>query len=655
MSDRWIPPSVAALEPFVRAGVIGSTEVQVAASLVAAAGADGPFPDDVVVAIALAVRGPLHGHVRVDLSEVRASVVLDTPDPAVVDDVEADPDTDDDPFAAPAAPAGDLPALTGATGPTGSTVVGASGEVPTVAELPWPAERWRGELLATPLARDEADGPGELVEPLVVSGPHVYLERHWRDEVDVAADLSARAGHTVPPDAVTTAAVDELFPPEAAGDPPDAQRRAALAALERRLLVIAGGPGTGKTRTVARLLAALQLGAERAGRPALEVALAAPTGKAAARLTQALTGEVLGTGLPESVAELLLATEARTLHRLLGSRDGGARFRHDGRDPLTADVVVVDEVSMVSLPLMARLLDAVPPSTRLVLVGDPHQLASVEAGAVLGDLVGTHGRSTPPALADGVVVLDRVHRFRAGSPVALLADAVNRGDGDAVVDLLRHGPAGTDGAVGWILPDDAEARAVVRAVVVDAAADLVRRGRAGDVEGVLAGVGRIKVLAATRRGPDGVEAWNRDVEAELRRTGGMRSRWSAGRPVMVTANDYLNGVFNGDVGVVVRPERGARVRVAFGEPAAHRLLDPTQLDRVETQWAMTIHKSQGSEFAHVVITLPEPPSPILTRELLYTAVTRAKDRVTVVASEAAVRAAVAQPVRRASGLAERLS
>lgn len=648
MTDRWIPAAVEVLGPYVRAGVIGPTEVQVTASLVDMARAAGgdPVPDDVVVATALAVRGPLHGHVRVDLSTVVASIVLDTPGPATVDDGDPDPSTDDDPFPPPMV--ADLPAVAGAGSESSAAVA--------VADLPWPAaDGWADRLSDGPLARAEDQNPADHVEPLVVSGPHVYLERHWRDEVEVARDLSARAGATATSDPHTLAAVEELFASDPEHPGPDAQRRAALAALERRLVVIAGGPGTGKTRTVARLLAALQLGAERAGGPPLDIALAAPTGKAAARLTQAVAREVHGTELPPSVAEHLLASEARTVHRLLGYRDGGARFRHDARNPLTADVVVVDEVSMVSLPLMARLLEAVPADTRLVLVGDPHQLASVEAGAVLGDLVGTHGRPTPALLAAGVVILDRVHRFRAGSPVALLADAVNRGDGDAVVDLLRHGPSGTDGSVRWILPDDVDGHREVETLVVGLAGELVTLGRDGDVARALAAVGRLKVLAATRRGPDGVESWNRMVEAELRRSGGMRSRWSAGRPVMVTANDYLNGVFNGDVGVVVRPERGSRVRVAFGEPEAPRLLDPTQLDRVETQWAMTIHKSQGSEFSHVVITLPEPPSPILTRELLYTAVTRAKDRVTLVASEDAVRAAVAQPVRRASGLAERLS
>jgi len=342
------------------------------------------------------------------------------------------------------------------------------------------------------------------------------------------------------------------------------------------------------------------------------------------------------------------------VHRLLGVRPGGVRFRHDASDPLTADVVVVDEVSMVSLPLMARLLDAVRPDARVVLVGDPHQLASVEAGAVLGDLVGTGGRPTPVAVRGNIVVLDRVHRFGEGSAIASLAAAINGGDADAVVDLLRHGRAGTDGAVRWITPDDADARAGTMADLVAHAATLVDLARDGDAAGALDAVGRLKVLCATRRGPDGAEAWNRSVEADLRRRGRMRTRWSAGRPVMVTANDYLNGVFNGDVGVVVRPPGARRAQVAFGEPAAPRLLDPALLDRVETQWAMTIHKSQGSEFDHVVVTLPPPPSPVLTRELLYTAVTRARQGVTVVASEDAVRAAVARPVTRSSGLADRL-
>jgi exodeoxyribonuclease V alpha subunit len=358
------------------------------------------------------------------------------------------------------------------------------------------------------------------------------------------------------------------------------------------------------------------------------------------------------------VAARLEDVRAVTLHRLLGVRPSGG-CRHGRDDPLSADVVVVDEMSMVDLPMTARLLEAVRPDARLVLVGDPSQLASVEAGAVLGDVVGTRRREAPASVRDNVVRLRRVHRFGAGSPIAALAAAIDDGDEDRVLALLGPGvvaePDGGDAveSVRGIDPDDADAVAAVVASVVGHAVRLTDLARSGDAAGALAALRRLQVLAATRRGALGVQDWNQRVDESLSAWGRLRARWSAGRPVMVTANDHLNGVFNGDVGVVV-VERG-RTRVAFEGPDGARLLDPFRLDRYERLWAMTIHKSQGSEYDEIVVTLPPPPSPILTRELLYTAVTRARRRVTVIATEDAVRAAVARPVARSSGLAARLA
>ena len=672
MTARHVPDVVGALTPFVEAGVLGTTEVQVTATLARAAAPEVLHPD-VLLAIALAVRGPQHGHVCVDLSTVASSVVPhDDPGPSDgagpdrAAGADEDPDDPSDEWSA-------FAVLDDGTGPGGTDDgTGAASPAPP---LRWPDPAgWAGRVLSSGLARREEDPPGSRRQPVVVRGDSVYLDRYWQDECLVAADLRARAAVDLAADPGAGAALDALFPLDDQG--PDAQRSAAEAALRHQLVVIAGGPGTGKTRTVARLLAVLQgrgglqereagESADGAGRP-LEIVLAAPTGKAAARVSEAVRREVAETDLEPEVAGRLSALEARTVHRLLGFRSGGASFRHDASNPLTADVVVVDEVSMVSLPLMARLLDAVRPEARVVLVGDPYQLASVEAGAVLGDVVGTRDGAAPAALAANVVTLDRVYRFDEGSAIGILARAINQGDADAVIDLLRHGPAGTGAAVQWIRPEDDATVAGVTDQVVAHAADLVDVARAGDAATALGLVGRLKVLCATRRGQLGVEDWNRTVERRLRATGRMRSRWSAGRPVMVTANDYLNGVFNGDVGVVVRADpvraaatgagaRARRVQVAFEAGGEPRRLDTSRLDRVETQWAMTIHKSQGSEFDHVVVTLPPPPSPILTRELLYTAVTRARHRVTLVATEDAVRAAVARPVARASGLADRLS
>ena len=652
MTDRLIPPEVASLEPFVDAGVLGVVEVHVVTTF-ARSVAPHELSADCLLAMALAVRGPLHGHVCVDLATVADSLVPH--DEPVPSDTGTGPATDpDDP--SDEGVADDL-ALIVASPPADAPDPDPS---PTVAELPWPSPAgWAESLLATPLARPEGDPPGDLREPLVVNGSTVYLDRLWQDEVLVASDLRARSRIGLSPDAGAGAALARLFPDDADGS--DAQRSAAVAALAHQLVVVAGGPGTGKTRTVARLLAVLSESGVDDGATPLEFALAAPTGKAAARLTDAIAHEVGQADLPVQVADRLRGLQATTVHRLLGYRSGGASFRHHSDNPLTADVVVVDEVSMVSLPLMARLLDAVRPDARLVLVGDPSQLASVEAGAVLGDVVGRRGGATPQAVAQNVVVLDRVYRFGEGSAIANLSAAIDRGDADAVVDLLRHGPTGTDGRITWIdvHPDDDHQREELARLsdrVLAHASNLVGLSRDGDAEAALGQLRALQVLCATRRGPLGVEDWNQRIDADLRAIGLIRARWSPGRPVMVTANDYLNGVFNGDIGVVVRhPDGGRRVQVAFDDVDRPRRIDPSRLDRVETQWAMTIHKSQGSEFTHVVVTLPPPPSPILTRELLYTAVTRAREQVTLVASEAAVRAAVERPVSRSSGLAERLA
>ncbi|UDY34765.1 exodeoxyribonuclease V subunit alpha [Dermatobacter hominis] len=656
MTRRFLPASVECLRPFVDAGVLGMTEVHVVATFVEVLDPGLAPPDDVVLAAALAVRGPLHGHVRIDLTEVAGSVV---------------PDERDDGPSAPAAdlegrddegPDLDLPALDVDAAPVDPDVTSDG-----VTALPWPEpERWARRVLDSALARAEDDDPGDLVPPLVVDGSQVYLDRYWRDERAVADDLRRRAGRRTDAEPGRLAALDRFLPPST-GPTPDLQRVAARAALERQLVVIAGGPGTGKTRTVSRLLAVLASdGRGEGGRldgRSLEIALAAPTGKAAARLEEAINAAVRDADPDPEVAARLGALEAQTVHRLLGARRGGASFTRDASNPIAADVVVVDEVSMVSLPLMARLLEAVRPDARVVLVGDPHQLASVEAGAVLGDLVGGDGGKPPDAIADNVVTLEQVFRFGAESPVGALAAAIRSGDADAVLDHLVRSPTSSEAPeeefVCWVRPDDPAAVDGVRSQVLGHAVDLVDLAREGRTTSALRSLGAVKVLSATRRGELGADDWNRRVEQELRTTGRMRERWSAGRPVMVTANDYLNGVFNGDLGVVVRPadvgDRAPRVQVAFDGVDGPRLLDPSRLDRVETQWAMTIHKSQGSEFDDVVVAMPPPPSPILTRELLYTAVTRARRGVTIVASEASIRAAVGRPVTRSSGLADRLA
>ncbi len=499
--------------------------------------------------------------------------------------------------------------------------------------LAWPAPGW---------AQRVADSRVGSAGVLRVEGDRCYLDRYWREECQVRDDLVARLALTPPPadEAALAASAPVLFP---AGY--DEQRAAALAAARRWTTVVTGGPGTGKTTAVAGLLALLAEGAERP----LRVALTAPTGKAAARLQEAV-GDALRSDPLRSHAADIGQPVAQTLHRLLGWKRGSRnRFRHDRHNRLPHDVIVVDETSMVSLTMMARLLEAVRSDCRLVLVGDPHQLASVEAGAVLADLVdGLAARD-----ADTVAALLTNHRF--GPEITTLAAAVNAGDGDRAVDLLRAGTTHVE----LLDPDAPETLATLRTRLVDHAIALRAAAVAGDVEAAVAALDAHRLLCAHRDGPWGVSHWNRLVERGLADHtglpigGGWGQEWYAGRPLLLTSNDYGLDLFNGDTGVVVAT--GDDVEAAISRPDGPRRLSTSRLSDVETMHAMTVHKSQGSQAHAVTVLLPPDDSPLLTRELFYTAITRAEQKVTVVATPDAVRTAVSRPAQRASGLTARLS
>jgi exodeoxyribonuclease V alpha subunit len=351
-----------------------------------------------------------------------------------------------------------------------------------------------------------------------------------------------------------------------------------------------------------------------------------------------------------------------TIHRLLGRGRDGTRFAHHAARPLPHDVVIVDETSMVSVSLMADLLDAVRLDAALVLVGDPNQLASIGAGTVLGDLCTPPDSGAHP-LAASIHRLVHSRRFPVESPVARVAAAIELGDSDAVIAALEAAHAVADGQPGrirWVrvAGDDPAALEAVRAAVEPAALALRSAANGGDVAAALAGLERVRILCAHRRGRTGVEGWNRQVESWLRHHGIATTGWYVGRPVMVTANDYRLGRFNGDQGVVVAVGvdggllRRRDVAVVFDDVSGVVSLRPSQLGDVETVHATTIHKSQGSEFDSVVVVLPPAGSRLVSRELLYTAVTRARTEVVLVADESMVRAAVERRVVRHGSLAE---
>lgn len=588
------------LRGFNKAGVLAAADVHVARRL----GGLGEETDEgVLLAAALAVRAVRHGSVCVALSTVSSTVQPEEP---------LDPAAD--------------------------------------RRLEWPEPAgWLAACAGSPLVAvgDAGDEP-VTGRPLRLVGDLLYLDRYWRQEQLVRRELDARSTRSFEP--ADPAALRDALAGQFSTPAPDLQRLAAAMSALRSVTVIAGGPGTGKTFTVDKVLELIRSQQDgQQGEP--RVALAAPTGKAAARLEEAV------------------GAEAKTLHRLLGrSPDSRSRFRHNRENRLPYDVVVVDETSMVSLTLMARLLEAMRPDARLVLVGDPNQLASVEAGAVLGDLVErpTPAGSEIPALlrdlagpdmeaADdeslrrGVVHLTRPYRY--GPEIGELAAAVQDANADRVLDVLRS----EQEAVSFV--DSADEHVAyglggLRTDVVDAARELSEAARVGDATVAVSQLNRHRLLCAHRRGPFGVERWSDEVERWTADALGRPSRdgeWYVGRPVLVTANDYEVEVFNGDTGVVIDGgERGPVV--AFTRGKEPWLVSPHRLSSVQTVHAMTVHRAQGSQFERVTLLLPSADSPVLTRELFYTAITRAEKRVRVIGTEDAVRAAVSRPIVRASGL-----
>jgi exodeoxyribonuclease V alpha subunit len=578
------------LRSFNDIGVLSAADVHVSLALCELAGVvDGA----VRLAVALAARAPRLGHVFVDLETVRDTAAVE------------------------------------------------SDEVVDLSALPWPEPQAWVSAVST-AAELIATGDDDDRRPLRLLGSRLYLDRYWREERQVADDLTLDAPPPVVDDAALSSGIERLFE----GRDDAGQRRAAECALRRRLSVIAGGPGTGKTTTVARIVALLYEQAAAVGRPAPLIALTAPTGKAAARMQELVHEEAGRMAVDEPTRGALRELRAQTIHRLLGRRPGShTQFRHDRLNSLPHDVVIVDETSMVSLWLMARLLEAARPDARVVLVGDPGQLTAIEAGAVLRDIVGP---AASTGFGAGIVVLERVHRF--GAAIAAVADAIRRGDGDGTVEALR---AGDGGEVLWI---DADAAAgpvdAVRTGALAAGAAVVEAALSGDTAAALRALTSFRVLCAHRRGPHGVATWTGEIERWL--SGSLDGfevgeRDYVGRPLLITENDYELRLYNGDTGVIVLDPDG-RMVAAFENGS----FAPTRLGAVETVYAMTIHKSQGSQFDTAAVLLPDPGSRILTRELLYTAVTRARERLLVVGTEEMVRAAVDRPVARATGLRERL-
>ncbi|KRA16986.1 exodeoxyribonuclease V subunit alpha [Lysobacter sp. Root604] len=533
--------------------------------------------------------------------------------------------------------------------------------------------QWLAALRASPwIAQPGDDGIADPGAPLVLERGLLYLRRYREYERRLAARLRALAAQASPP--ADTAALAPLFAslfPHARDG--DHQARAAALALARSLLLVTGGPGTGKTTTVARLLLLLIAQAQRAGAPPPRIALAAPTGRAAERMAESLRAAAATLRMLPGVDPAwcdALPVEARTLHRLLGSLPDSPRFRHDARDPLAYDAVVIDEASMVDLPLMCKLVEAVPDGARLILLGDRDQLPSVEAGDVLAAIVDAAGedealpasieRLLQPLLGEGPIAetaaaplaghrvhLQRGYRQADSLDLAPLAEATRAGDADTALALLR------DGALrGVSFHEDA-----IDPLVGAGRERLLGEWRAlaavDDPAQALALAGRVRLLTALRDGAQGAAPLNARIEEAL--AGSHRAAYFHGRLLLITENSYRHGLFNGDIGVCLRPADGEGSVVWFaGGSEGVRGYYPAALPAHTGAFAMTVHKAQGSEFDRVWLQLPRADARSLSRELLYTGMTRARRELHLCASEAVLRAALSRHAMRVSGLAARL-
>ncbi len=568
------------------------------------------------------------------------------------------------------------------------------------------AETWLQHLHASALVAAGNDAQ-QVSRPLVLSEGRLYLRRYWAYERQIDRALRQRLSQNDATPRDLRARLDSLFKDGAEPGQVDWQKLACALATRSAFSIITGGPGTGKTTTVVRLLALLQAPAVEAGRP-LRIRLAAPTGKAAARLTESIGQQVELLEVSAEVREHI-PCDVSTVHRLLGSRPNSRHFRHHAGNQLPLDVLVVDEASMIDLEMMANLLAAMPDNARLILLGDKDQLASVEAGAVLGDLCrdaeeGRYSSQTTAwleqvsgeslansgllpgdtehhPLAQQVVMLRRSRRFGEGSGIGELARLVNRQQAGKARELLQQGNhADVFGLSLRGEQDRALDRLVLDGLEKGAKGPLgyrdylhvIRQGRppadrAGDdpcwgewALGVLKAFERFQLLCAVRKGPWGVEGLNQRVCRVLTHAGLIDGDlpWYEGRPVLVTRNDYGLNLMNGDIGIALRVPDGhseeAPLRVAFPRNDGRggvRFVLPSRLSEVETVYAMTVHKSQGSEFAHTALVLPDALNPVLTKELIYTGITRAKYWFSLVEPRKGVlEEAVERKVKRISGL-----
>ncbi|SMO40333.1 DNA helicase/exodeoxyribonuclease V, alpha subunit [Fodinibius sediminis] len=513
--------------------------------------------------------------------------------------------------------------------------------------------------------------PGDY-KPLILDQVHrLYLHKLWHYEHTLGKELIRKSKQQVEltDHARLRDGLQTLFGP--AGSGVDWQRVAAATAVKNKLSIISGGPGTGKTTTVVRILALILEEADQKGQSP-DVVLAAPTGKAAARLKESIAASLDTLDLPGHILSAI-PSEAYTLHQLLGAQRYSSRFRHNAENPLPFDLVVIDEASMVDQALMSKVMEALLEHSRLILLGDKDQLASVEAGSVLGDICNVNQNrysaekinwlkkmslsvpetflaEKPKALTDNITLLTKSYRFDEKSGVAHLSRQVNSGDASEAIALLKSKEFND---IKWHESDSlADLEQVLEQRLPDYFRSIVE---AGSPAKALEAFNRFRIFSAHRRGPWGIRHLNQLIEKLLQRREMIPkyADWYPGRPVIINVNDYQIELFNGDTGVCLPNEEGV-LNVYFNNDNRVRAVSPRRLPDHETAYALTVHKSQGSEFDEVLLTLPAKPSRVVSRELIYTAITRARTSVGIFAAPEVLRQGIEKKIERTSGLSDQL-
>ncbi|WP_392561798.1 exodeoxyribonuclease V subunit alpha [Orbus sturtevantii] len=519
---------------------------------------------------------------------------------------------------------------------------------------------------------------GEILSPFILNNNLLYFQRMWQHEKHVADYFNHTVCHDKPTD-VAARWLQTLFPINHDNNGIDWQKVATASAITQRVAIISGGPGTGKTTTISKILATLVGLHQQQFQSNLRVVAAAPTGKAAARLTESLSAAVATLPIADAIKQAI-PTEAVTLHRLLGARLDSNKFAYHQGNQLSVDVLLIDEASMVDLPMMSSVIAALPRQARLILLGDKEQLSSVEAGAVFGDLCQLleHGyseqhveiikqltgyqltaKNDQPSIADSICLLQRSYRFASQSGIGILANLIKLGHSQEAIRLFNDEQY-QDIAFYAVNSSEQYQQAIENCVNHYQFYLHSIASNRSDIERILSSFTRFRLLCALREGPFGVRGLNQIIENKLLENGSISLRkhdeWYIGRPVMILKNSFSLGLFNGDIGIALpAADDNNKLKIYFLLPNGDiKGVSPFRLPEYETAYAMTIHKSQGSEFEHVAVILPNEYSPLLTRSLLYTAVTRAKQTIAVYSSKTMLIKTINSKINRQSGLVDLL-